>query len=84
MASFLDTALHDGSTWLVLACFAVFVGVAVGLYTRTGSGIDSHPYERYGDGDESGTDMPSDANGREELETILSPRRHGRWPRRSR
>jgi hypothetical protein len=78
MAAFLDTALHDGSPWVVLACLVVFVGVVVGLYTRSGSGISSHPYEKAGDGGDLGTDMPSEATGREELETILWPRRAGR------
>ena len=90
MAAFLDTALHDGTPWLVLACVVLLVGVA-GLYTRSGSGISSHPYEKGGDGGDLGTDMPPQATGREELETILSPARSGRrsrptrrkWPRRA-
>ncbi len=82
MAAFLETALHDGSPWEVLVCLLVFVGVAVGLYTRSGSGISSHPYEQAGDGGELGTDMPAEATGREELDTILSPRRSGRRRRR--
>jgi hypothetical protein len=84
VAAFLDTALHDGSPWLVFACLALFVGVVVGLYTRTGSGISSHPYEQADGGGELGTDMPSEATGREELETILEPRRNGRRGRRGR
>ena len=84
MAAFLDTALHDGSPWFMLACLVVFVGVVVGLYTRTGSGIGSHPYEKAGDGGDLGTDMPAEATGREELETILWPRRSGRRVRRDR
>ena len=90
MTAFLDTALHDGSSWLILACLVLFAGV-VGLYTRTGSGINPHPYEKAGDGGDLGTDMPPEATGREELETILSPGRSGRrsrptrrkWPRRA-
>lgn len=84
MAAFLDTALHDGSPWLVLVCLLMFVGVSVGLYTRSGSGISSHPYEKAGDGGDLGTDMPPEATGREELETILEPRRAGRRPGRGR
>jgi hypothetical protein len=84
MAAFLDTALHDGSPWLVVACFVVFAGVVAGLYTRDGSGISSHPYGQAGDGGDLGTDMPSEATGREELETILWPRRAGRRARRGR
>ena len=81
MAAFLHTALHDGSLWLVLVCLLVFVGVAVGLYTRSGSGIGSHPYHRAGDGGDLGTDMPAEATGREELDAILEPRRAGRRSR---
>jgi hypothetical protein len=76
MASLLDTALHDGSGWFILVCLIMLVGVAAGLYTRRGSGISSHPYEQP-------TDMPPEATGREELETILSPRRSGRRARRA-
>jgi hypothetical protein len=84
MAAFLDTALHDGTPWVVLACLVVFAGVVVGLYTRNGSGINSHPYEHAGDGGDLGTDMPPETTGREELETILWPRRAGRRARRGR
>jgi hypothetical protein len=49
--------------------------------TRSGSGISSHPYGKAGDG-ALGTDTPSEATGREELETMLSPRRAGRRARR--
>jgi hypothetical protein len=70
VTAFLNTALHDGSVWFLLACLAVLVGV-VGLYTRGGSGIDAHPSEGPGD-------MPLEADGHEELETLLSPRRAGR------
>jgi hypothetical protein len=75
VTGFLNTALHDGSPWFVLACVAVFAGVVMGLYAR--SGIISHPYESAGD-------MPHEANGREELATILWPRRAGRRVRRDR
>jgi len=84
MAAFLDTALHDGTPWLVLACLVVLAGVVVGVYTISGSGIGHHPYEKAGDGGDLGTDMPAEATGREELETILSPGRSGRRPRPSR
>jgi hypothetical protein len=60
MTAFLTMALHDGSLWVLLACLVVFVGVAVGLFTRTGSGIDVHPYERSGDGVGVATDMPAE------------------------
>jgi hypothetical protein len=82
VAAFLHTALHDGSPWLVFVCFAMFAGVAVGLYTRNGSGINSHPYEQADGGGEIGTDMPPEATGREELEAILEPRSAGRRLRR--
>jgi hypothetical protein len=85
MASFLTTALHNGSLWLVLACLMVFLGVVLGLYTRGGSEIAPHPYAKGGDGgDDLGTDMPSEATGREEIEPHLWPRRAGRRPGRGR
>ena len=49
MATFLTTALLDGSGWVILACLTLFVGVVVGLYTRSGSEISSHPYAQGGD-----------------------------------
>jgi hypothetical protein len=84
VAEFLTNALHDGSVWLIVACFAVLVGVVVGLYTRSGSEISDHPYAKVGDGSAVGTDMPSEATGREEIEAVLSPRRSGRHIRRRR
>jgi hypothetical protein len=75
--------------WLILACLTVFcltvfVGVVVGLSTRSGSEISAHPYAKVGDGSALGTDMPSEATGREEIEPVLWPRRAGchiRWRR---
>jgi hypothetical protein len=58
--------------------------VVAGLYTRSGSEIDAHPYARAADGDRVGTDMPVQASGREELEALLEPRRAGRRFRRER
>ena len=84
MAEFLTNAWHDGSVWLIVACLAVLVGVVVGLYTRSGSEISDHPYAKVGDGSAVGTDMPSEATGREEIEAVLSPRRSGRHIRRRR
>jgi hypothetical protein len=75
VTGFLTTALHDGSPWLLLACLVMFIGVGVALYTRTGSGINAHPYAKVGDGSELGTDMPAEATGREEMERILRPNR---------
>jgi hypothetical protein len=84
MADFLTHALHDGSVWLVVACMAVLVGVVIGLYTRSGSEISSHPYAKGRDGGDLGTDMPSEATGREQLEPVLWPRRAGHRARRRR
>ena len=84
MGEFLATALHDGSVWLIVACFAVLVGIVVGLYTRSGSEISDHPYAKVGDGSAVGTDMPSEETGREEIEPVLWPRRSGRRLRRRR
>jgi hypothetical protein len=84
MANFLAHALHDGTLWLAVACMAVLAGVVVGLYTRSGSEISSHPYAKGGDGGRLGTDMPSEATGREEVEPLLWPRRAGHRARRRR
>jgi hypothetical protein len=84
MAGFLTTALHDGTPWVILACLVLLAGVVAGLYTRGGSEMDSHPYAKTGDGGETATDMPSEATGREELESVLWPRRAGRRGRRGR
>ena len=84
MAVFLSSALNNGSLWAILACLVVFAGVVLGMYTRSGSEISSHPYAKGGDGGELGTDPPSGASGREELEPLLSPLRAGRRARRHR
>ena len=47
MHLYLTHALHDGSLWVVGACLMVFAGVVVGLFTRAGSEISSHPYGRH-------------------------------------
>jgi hypothetical protein len=82
MTALLNNALHDGTPWLALACLVIFAGVVIGFYTRTGSGINAHPYKRGGNGGDLGTDMPAEATGREELEPILWPRRAGHRPPR--
>jgi hypothetical protein len=56
----------------------VLAGVVVGLYTRRGSEVSSHPYVKGGIGGHLGADLPSEATGREELEARLWPRRPGR------
>ena len=84
MASFLSSAIHDGSPWLIVACVMVFAGVVIGLYTRSGSEISSHPYVKGGNGGELGTDLPSEGTGREELEARLWPRGAGRRASRHR
>jgi len=78
MDEFVTHALHNGSVWLIVACLAVLVGVVLGLYTRSGSEIASHPYAKGGDGGDLGTDMPPEATGREEMEPLLWRRRGGR------
>ena len=78
MATFLIDALHDGSGWVMLACLVLLAGVVVGLYSRSGGEISAHPYDKGGDGGDLGTDMPSEATGREEIEPILWPRAAGR------
>jgi hypothetical protein len=82
MASFLGSALHDGTPWVILVCVLLFAGVAVGLFTRSGSEISSHPYSDPKDGGEMGSDLPPESMGREELEPVLWPRRAGRRARR--
>jgi hypothetical protein len=84
MASLVSSSLHDGSVWLILACVIVFAGVVIGLYTRGGSEINSHPYAKGGNGGGVGTDLPSEMTGREELEARLWGRRAGRRARRQR
>jgi hypothetical protein len=84
MAAYLTRALHDGSLWLVLVCVLMFAGVVVGLYTRTGSEISSHPYSNPEDGGEMASDLPPESMGREELEPRLWPRRAGRRRRSDR
>jgi hypothetical protein len=83
MDAFLNTALHDGSPWAILACLVAFAGVVIGLYTRSGSEISSHPYAKGADGDVD-TDPPSGATGREEFERLLRLRRAGRRAHRKR
>jgi hypothetical protein len=61
MGTYLHSALHDGSAWVVFACVALFVGVVVGLYSRSGMAIDAHPYDKPADGDEIAPDLPADA-----------------------
>jgi hypothetical protein len=73
-----------GPGWLLLACLVVLVGVVMGLYTRSGSEIASHPYAKGGNRGDLGTDMHSAASGRVEIEPHLWPRRAGRRPRRGR
>jgi hypothetical protein len=84
MATFLTTALHDGTPWIILVCLLGFAGVVVGVYTRSGSGINAHPYTDAKDGGEMGSDLPEESMGREELEPLLWPRRAGRRARRHR
>ena len=83
MASFLTTALHDGTPWVILACVLMFAGVVVGLFTRSGSEISAHPYSDANDGGEMGSDLPQESMGRAELEPLLWPRRAGRRVRRA-
>ncbi len=66
--------LHDGSVWLLIACFTMVVGVVVGLYTEAGSGIASHPYTRASNGGELASDLPPESLGRPAFELLLSGR----------
>ena len=68
---YLTHALHDGSLWLLLACFTMLAGVIVGLFTRAGSGIDSHPYTKADLGGALASDLPPESIGRPELEPTL-------------
>jgi hypothetical protein len=52
MGSYLKSAWHDGSLWVVCSCIVLFVGVAVGLYARSGMAISFHPYDKPADGGE--------------------------------
>ena len=72
---YLAHALHDGSLWIVGACLVVLAGVVVGLFTRAGSEITSHPYTRPGSGGPLAADLPAEETGRAELEPVLRRRR---------
>ena len=79
--SFLTTALHNGSPWLLLACLMILAGVVIGLFTEAGSGIASHPFTRPNGGGELASDLPPASIGRAEFEPILwghphPPKRH--------
>jgi hypothetical protein len=84
MDAFLDTALHDGTPWVIAACLVVFAGVVIRLYTPSGSEISSHPYAEGTDGGDGGTELPSEPTGREEFERLLRQRRARRRTRRKR
>jgi hypothetical protein len=77
LASYVSTSLSDGSLWIVLVCLVLVAGVVIGLYTRLGSGISSHPYSKVHGSGELGTDLPDESIGRAELEPLLWRRRAG-------
>jgi hypothetical protein len=62
-------ALADGS-WVMLAFMAfLFVGVVVGYYTRTGSGIEPRPYGKiYGGA--PGAFGPGNVSGHDDRERV--------------
>ena len=62
----------DGA-WIFLAFTVVFaIAIMLGLYTRTGSGINNHPYaRRYGDAPGADTDSRR-VTGRDGIATISS------------
>ena len=70
---FLHNALHDGSLWLLLACFVIFAGTVIGLFTDKGSGISHHPYSKPEFGGQLASDLPAEAIGR-----VPAPRRSRR------
>ena len=76
----LSMLLHDGNPWLLLACVVILAGIA-GLSTRSGSGIDSHPFTKPGTGGGLASDLPPESIGRSELEPHLWARRAGRRAR---
>jgi hypothetical protein len=81
----LTEILHDGSLWFLLVCLLLIAGVVIGLFTRSGSGIDSHPYGKTSGADELASDLPSESIGRVELEPLLwrkRPRHHRPRPHR--
>jgi hypothetical protein len=68
---YLHQMLHDGSLWFLVGCLAICAGVAIGLFTRNGSGISHHPYTRPDLGGQLAADLPPESIGRAELEPRL-------------
>jgi hypothetical protein len=60
MGSYLKSAWHDGSLWVVCSCIVLFIGVVGGLYARSGMAISFHPYDKPADGGEE-LELRSDA-----------------------
>jgi hypothetical protein len=65
----------DGSLVIVAATVLILVGLAVGLFTPSGSGIAPRPWSGRGASSAPGADGPEEVSGRDEGEH--TPMQHG-------
>jgi hypothetical protein len=74
-----DVTRRGGGDWILVIVLAVtIIALAYGLYTRTGSGIELHPWGRREDDDpQPGAVGPGETSGRDEGE-------HAAWNRGTR
>jgi hypothetical protein len=71
---YLEMALHHGNPALLAAIVVLLAGLAWSQ-TVAGSGIAEHPYSSPEFGGALGSDLPTEAIGRAELEALLVRRR---------
>jgi hypothetical protein len=62
--------------WIVALVFIVaFVGIALAVYSRSGSDVSSHPINEESAGEAPGAAVPSDVSGHDEgEESVLDQR----------
>ena len=72
-----DVTRRGGGDWiLVIVLVVTILALAYGLYTRTGSGIELHPWGKHGGDDpQPGAVGPGETSGRDEGEH--APWEHG-------
>ncbi|MEX2194066.1 MAG: hypothetical protein WD844_02165 [Thermoleophilaceae bacterium] len=68
-------ALADGGWILVVVAVLMILAVAYGFFTRSGSGIESHPRGRRRGGTTPGAKGRSEASGQDQGES--APMQHG-------
>ena len=73
-----------GGTWIFLAVILVFVvGVIIALYTRSGSGVDEHPYDHvYGGA--PGAKIPSAGSSGSDRTSVTEREVADEWRRQER